>query len=195
MYQSKPMTEATNNQMIDQAVKVLNHGGVIATPTESSYGLSCLLTDRTAIDRLYQLKHRPKQKGFIVIAHHWQLVDDFVALKSVPQNHIDQMFASWPGPVTWVVPLKPAFQHAFFDQTTSIAIRISQHPILSTITKAVNQPIISTSANLSSNKPATTAEAVQQIFGNQLDCVIITPTPCNHPPTSIYDLKTLQKLR
>lgn len=195
MYQSKPMTDTTQSQMIDQAVKALNQGGVIATPTESTYGLSCLLTDKTAIDRLYQLKQRPKQKGFIIIAHQWQLVENYIALQTIPQSHIDQMFASWPGPVTWVVPLKPAFQNAFFDQTTSIAIRISQHPVLSTITKAVNQPIISTSANLSSNKPATTAEAVQQIFDDQLDYVITTSTPCNHPPTSIYDLKTLQKLR
>ncbi|MFC2417680.1 MAG: L-threonylcarbamoyladenylate synthase, partial [Eikenella corrodens] len=47
----------------------LRGGGLVAYPTESSYGLGCLPTHRRALHRLMQLKKRPQHKGLIVIGN------------------------------------------------------------------------------------------------------------------------------
>ena len=180
---------------IIQAVNLLKRGGIVATPSESSYGLSCQLNNKQAIEKIFKLKNRPTHKGFILIAYHWDLFKHIVKLDGIPDTHLQKMLSSWPGPVTWIIPLKKLYHHLFIEESTSVAVRITQHPVLKKLSELLNSPIISTSANLSNNPPATTKIQVEKYFNDQVDFIFQTEKPCNNPPTKIFDLKTLKQIR
>lgn len=85
-----------------RAREVVWGGGVIAYPTEAVYGLGCDPLERDAAARILAIKERDAAKGFILIAAHMEQLLPFLA----PLDKIahEKLQASWPGPVTWVVP-------------------------------------------------------------------------------------------
>lgn len=84
----------------------LRHGGIIAYPTESCYGLGCDPRNPCALKRLIRLKGRDAAKGLLLIADHLKRLQPFMR----PLSAIDRarMQRAWPGPVTWVVPASAA---------------------------------------------------------------------------------------
>ena len=87
-----------------EAVRALHRGGVIAYPTEAVYGLGCNPLDPDAVARLLQLKLRPAAKGVILIASDFVQLQPF--LESLDATLQQQVSASWPGPVTWLLPAR-----------------------------------------------------------------------------------------
>jgi tRNA A37 threonylcarbamoyladenosine synthetase subunit TsaC/SUA5/YrdC len=88
-----------------RAARALASGGVIAYPTEAVFGLGCDPWNETALLGLVRLKRRPQSKGFIVIAG---AHEDLSGLVTFPDAEVrGRVLATWPGPVTWVLPACP----------------------------------------------------------------------------------------
>lgn len=166
------------------AVTSLKQGGLIAYPTEAVYGLGCDPFNPDAVAKLYQLKRRPADKGFILIAASWQQLEPLLAPIPADRQHV--VLATWPGPVTWVFPTR---------QQTSLAVRVTAHPIASALCLAFGGPLISTSANLSTQPPAADANQVEALFPGQIDTIIAGDVGDLTAPTPIYDALTGQCLR
>jgi len=87
---------------IPEAVLLLRQGEVIAYPTEAVYGLGCDPLNYDAVKQLLEIKSRPESAGLILIA------DDFSRLRAWTDEQVpiqrEQVFESWPGPVTWLFP-------------------------------------------------------------------------------------------
>jgi len=89
---------------VEQAARVLHRGGVIAYPTEAVWGLGCDPFDEAAVMRLLALKRRPVEKGVILIAASLDQFDGLLDWEALPTDRAETVFASWPGPRTWIVP-------------------------------------------------------------------------------------------
>ena len=85
-----------------RARETLRDGGVIAYPTEAVFGLGCDPLEHDAVARIFAIKQRDAAKGFILIAAHIEQLLPFMAPLDKPMRR--KLEASWPGPVTWVVP-------------------------------------------------------------------------------------------
>jgi len=185
----------TQNIQIIQAIEILKNGGVISTPSESSYGLSCLITSKEAINKIFSLKQRQSNKGLILIGYSWSLFKNIVELDEIPKNNINIMLKSWPGAITWIIPLKSSTINIFPEAKDSIAVRITNHPILYELSKLLDIPLVSTSANISNKPPAKTNVEVEIYFQDKIDYIIESEETCCRKPTPIYDLRTLKKIR
>ena len=89
---------------IEDAVRCLQEGGVVAYPAEACFGLGCPPDDMEALTRIRRLKDRSENQGFILVADQLERLQpwlDWSALTSVQQQQVQD---SWPGPVTWLVP-------------------------------------------------------------------------------------------
>jgi L-threonylcarbamoyladenylate synthase len=183
-----------SNTPLDEAVQVLHKGGIVALPTEGVYGLSCRPDDLVALKRLCQIKQRPENKGFVLVAC------DILQLTPYIEPLSEQALAivenTWPGPVTWVVPVKPEVPTLVHGEKPTIAVRVSSHPILAEACRQLGSAIISTSANLADNPPATSAEQIREIFPHgQIDYILDGPLGGLGRPTEIRDLQSQTILR
>jgi len=149
------MRRPPNRFVLARAARVLHAGGVVAYPTEAVYGLGCDPLNRNAVDYLLAIKQRPVAKGLILIASHFDQLRPFVQAPA-PEVQI-RLDESWPGPVTWLLPANPATPRWIRGEHTSVAVRVTAHPLASALCETFGGAIVSTSANPAGRPPARTA--------------------------------------
>jgi L-threonylcarbamoyladenylate synthase len=161
---------AEYSPLLDKAVTVLQHHGVIAYPTEAVYGLGCDPFNEAAVVQLLQIKHRASSKGLILIAANWEQVAFLT--QPLAAEIMAPIHATWPGPVTWIFPASGQVPSWIRGDHTTIALRITAHPIAHQLCEKYGKPLVSTSANRQGQRPARDTAGVTQTFGNTLDFVL-----------------------
>ena len=186
----------SQKQKLDQAVTVLQQGGIIAYPTEAVYGLGCDPKNLSAVKKLLALKQREKEKGLILIAANLDQLKPY--LLPLEKDIEEKLLKSWHDshhPVTWLVPVKKEVSDYLTGRFDTLAVRVSKHPIVKELCEMFNAAIISTSANISGKESARTAEQVKQIFENKIDFIIEGETDFNAQPSEIRDALTDKVIR
>ena len=177
---------------ISQAVSKLQLGEVIAYPTEAVYGLGCNPFDVQAVKKLFHVKQRPFEKGVILIAASVEQVLPYVELLNTAWE--DKVLQTWPGSVTWVLPAKEGVPDWVTGGRKTVAIRVSDHPVVQALCLAYGQPLVSTSANITSQAPAMSCLDIQTIFKGKIPCVEGRLGGLDKP-TQIKEAKTGRVLR
>ncbi|MDD5432688.1 MAG: L-threonylcarbamoyladenylate synthase [Candidatus Omnitrophica bacterium] len=124
--------------IIKEASTVINSGGLVIIPTETVYGIAASMLNKKALDRLYEIKKRPKDKPFSVIIGDKLKIEEFS--RSVPISAYKLVDKFWPGPLTIILKSK--------DKGT-IGIRMPDNEIALKIISSSSVPIACPSANLS----------------------------------------------
>lgn len=179
---------------LETCVKQVQQGAVIAYPTEAVFGLGCDPDSESAVMALLALKQRPVEKGLILIAANYQQLQPYIDDQRLTPEQKEKMFSSWPGPVTWVVPASAATPAWLTGRFASIALRVTNHPDVQQLCRALNKPLVSTSANLTGLSPCRTAAEVHQQFGNKLP-VLQGDTGGRNNPSEIRDVLTGELIR
>ena len=170
----------------------LRAGQIIAYPTEAVFGLGCDPCNVTAVRRLLAIKRRPVSKGLILIAATLAQLEPFIEpLDAVFRARLE---ATWPGPLTWLVPARQAPGWLRGTHAT-LAVRVTAQPLAAALCRAWGGPLVSTSANLSGRPPARNALAVRRHLGNQVDYLVPGATGGATRPTEIRDLQSGQIIR
>lgn len=181
---------------IEQAVKALQQGGVIAYPTEAVYGLGCDPLNESAVKKILKLKQREKEKGLILIAANFEQVKPF--LQELEKDIEEKILSSWETstkPITWLIPVKDSTSSFLTGQFDTLAVRVTKHPAVKELCEKFNSAIVSTSANLSKQEPARTSQQVSQSFGNEIDFIVEGETDLNAQPSEIRDALTNKIIR
>ncbi len=172
---------------IAEAVSALRAGRLVAVPTETVYGVACLL-DAAAIERLLDAKRRPPSKGITL------LVDDIAQAASVAEmSPAARRLAErhWPGPLTLVLPVRAdvSLPESLTGDTGAIGCRVPDHPAPRALARALARalgPIPLTSANLSGAPDARDAAEVVRQLGASLAVVLDDgPSPGGVPSTVV----------
>jgi len=168
-------------------------GGIIAYPTEAVYGLGCDPTCAPAITRLLALKRRSWRKGLILIAANYQQVEPY--LEPLPLDLQQQIFATWPGAVTWLLPARTWVPRWLRGDSSQLAVRITAHPQAAALCRGWGGPLVSTSANRSGRPAAKTALQVRRSFGNTVDYIVPGAVGDRDRPSEIRDALTQKIIR
>ena len=146
---------------INEAADIIKNGGLVVFPTETVYGIAANILNDSTINRLYEIKKRPRDKPFSV--H----IADFSALKqlNIILSKDAEMIAKrfWPGPLTIV---------AFNNKKEKIGLRMPDNRIAFLLIKKAGVPVVAPSANLSGNKPPVSAEEVLLEMDGQVDMIL-----------------------
>lgn len=179
---------------IQLAAQRLRRGGVIAYPTEAVWGLGCSPFDEQAAYKLLAIKQRDFDKGLILVASDMEQLKKYLQPLSPEQQKL--LSASWPGPVTWLIPdLKNQIPEWIKGSHHSVAMRVSAHPLVAGLCRAFGGPVVSTSANPQGKRPALQQWQVHRYFGDSL--AMVTPGVVGHlaKPTEIRDLVSGKQIR
>jgi L-threonylcarbamoyladenylate synthase len=147
-------TSFINDWHISRAVRALDAGGIVLHATEGVWGLACDPFDESAVVRLLFLKNRSVDKGLILIGDGG---DDFgPELSALTNAERATIEATWPGPVTWIVP-NVQFPFWITGGRDTVAIRVPGHAQARALCRAFGGPVVSTSANRSGQPPTVNA--------------------------------------
>jgi len=183
---------------IKKAANIIAHGGVIVYPTEAVYGLGCDPLDPHAVARILDLKNRNIDKGLLLIAAHISHVIKYV--HESQQELCTTLFhsaenVSTETAVTWVFKAANHVPYWLTGNRSSIAIRLTQHPIAKAICEQWGQPLVSTSANISTRRPLDRKILAYKIFYKKVDYVVGGSLGKHRSPSEIRDATTGQILR
>lgn len=188
---------------ISRAVTLVKSGGLIAFPTDTVYGIGVSAFQTDAIERIYKVKDRSTLKAIPIL-----LGDpDFAEQITPPFTPIIEKLAGkfWPGPLTLVLPLLPSLPENL-SPTPTIGLRVPDHPFARALLRGTG-PLAATSANLSGQPSALTAEGVLAQLGSRvdlildggrtpgglastvLDCTRVKPTVLREGPVSWEDIQ------
>ncbi len=171
---------------IRQAARTLSAGGVIAYPTETVYGLGCDPLNVQAVNQILNLKQRPMEKGLILIAASLEQLMPYIAVSNPAL--LDKLQQPGTRPTTWITPARPGTPQWLTGSHDTIAVRISQHPVVCQLCMNTGSAIVSTSANPSRLTPAHNALAVRRYFGDRLDYLLTAHTKRQARPSQIKTL-------
>lgn len=183
-----------NAWQVRRAVDYVEQGGVIAYPTEAVWGLGCDPYSETAVQRLLALKKRPVEKGLILVASRVEQVEHL--LTALTDEQRDRVLSSWPGPNTWLIPDKEQTIPEWIRGVhSSVAVRVSDHPLVRELCDRFGGLLVSTSANPASREPALTKLKVRAYFGCELDFVLAGELGGRTAPSVIRDAVNLETVR
>ena len=171
-------------------ISTFQNSGVFSYPTEAIYGLGCDPDNEEAVLRLLKLKNRTINKGLILVA------SDFAQIKKyLKPLSTEQLAFTKPSTTTYVYPALDSAPKWLTGDFNSLAIRISQHPLVRELCQSLDSAIVSTSANLSGLEPAKSAKEVVEQLGDSIDAILDGNTGDSQKPSVIRDSITLQIIR
>lgn len=176
-----------------RARRVLAAGGIIAYPTEAVWGLGCDPWNAAAVRRLIGLKGRDAGLGIILVAASMEQVEPLVYWPAGARG--EEVRAGWPGFVTWVMTARPGVPDLVTGGRSTVAVRVSAHPLVQGLCLAHGGSLVSTSANPHGLRPARSALAVRRYFPRGLDLVVHGPLGGAERPSPIRDAATGSYLR
>ena len=148
-------------ETIRQAAEVLSAGGIVGFRTETVYGLGVNADRLEAVERLYQVKGRPRSKPFTVHIADVEQVDEVVGPVSAVGRRLMKRF--WPGPLTII-----------FSRTdgSTVGVRLPDDEVARALIRQADCPVLAPSANLSGKAPAITADEVLRDFDGKIEAVL-----------------------
>ena len=154
---------------IEKGVTILEKGGVIAFPTDTVYGLGADAFNSRAVERIYEIKNRPRHQQLPLLIADTSILTAMAGEIPGIAWFLAERF--WPGGLTLVLP-KADYLPAYLAPGHSIAVRVPNHPICLTLIQHLGNPVIGTSANISGQPAALTADEVGQQLGEKIDFII-----------------------
>lgn len=142
---------------VERAAQALAGGGVVVVPTDTVYGLAACADDADAIDRIYELKARPRDKELQLLIPDAGWLDR-LARPSSAARRVAERF--WPGPLTIIVPA--------VDGDAPVGVRVPAHPIALDLLARVGA-VAATSANRSGEPTPRDIGAIRELFGDGVD--------------------------
>lgn len=166
--------QASLDDGLAQAAQVLQAGGIVLYPTDTTYALAANALDANAVDRVFQVKGRDYSKPIHVIVRDIEQAAQHVQVNENARQIAAQFL---PGALTIVLPLKPdsAIPSLLVAGAGTLGIRIPDQPVCEALSRAVDFPVTTTSANRSGMPNTYTIEAVAQQLGtdfNQIDLTL-----------------------
>jgi L-threonylcarbamoyladenylate synthase len=131
---------------IKACLTALQNGGTILYPTDTVWGIGCDAMNAAAVEKVFTIKQRPKEKSMIVLLADARDVLQYVA---APPPDIIAIIESFDRPTTVIYDGALGFPDNVVNKDGSIAIRVTTDPFCKALIKRFRKPIISTSANLS----------------------------------------------
>ncbi len=157
------------NNEINEALKVLNEGGVIVYPTDTIWGIGCDATNSEAVKKIYDLKQRDDSKALVLLIHEIGQLQTYVT--EVPEIAWDIVeFAE--DPLTVVYQNARNLAPNLLAADGSVAIRLCQDEFCQKLLQRFKKPLVATSANISGEpSPKNFAEIDDRVL-NQGDYVV-----------------------
>ena len=156
-------------QDIKNALNIINSGGTILYPTDTVWGIGCDALNEAAVDKVFAVKQRPREKSMIVLLADARDILQYVA---APPPDIIDMVESFEKPTTVIYEGAIGLADNVINEDGSVAIRVTTDPFCKALIKRLQKPIVSTSANISGAPTPATFSQVSEAIKTGVDYIV-----------------------
>jgi tRNA threonylcarbamoyl adenosine modification protein (Sua5/YciO/YrdC/YwlC family) len=173
-------------RLLKQAVAILNAGGVIAVPTDSSYAIACHLDDKAAADRLRQIRRVDEKHHLTLLCRDLSEVANYAR---VDNKQYRLLKSATPGPFTFILEAtREVPRRVSHPQRKTIGLRLPDHAVLQALLEMHGAPLLATTLiGPNESEPLNDPDQIRDRFQKVLDAVI-GAGPCPDQPTTVVDL-------
>lgn len=173
-------------RLVRRSVAILKAGGVIIYPTDSCYALGCMLGDKTAMQRIRNIRGAGPGHNFTLVCRD---LSEIATYARVDNPTFRLLKAHTPGPYTFILPatheVPRRLQH---PKRKTIGIRVPAHPITQAILTELREPIMSSTLMLPGEaQPLTDPQDMRTRLEHAVD-LVIDGGPCGFEPTTVVDM-------
>jgi tRNA threonylcarbamoyl adenosine modification protein (Sua5/YciO/YrdC/YwlC family) len=178
--------ENPQQRLLKQAVNLLNNGGVLAVPTDSSYALVCHLDDKAAVDKLRTIRGVDEKHHLALLCRD---LSELALYAKVDNRQFRLIKSATPGPYTFILEAtKEVPRRVSHPSRKTIGLRVPQHPVLQTLLDLHNAPLLaSTLIPQGEREPLNEAQDIRQRYEHQL-AGVVDAGACTTEPTTVVDL-------
>ena len=152
------------------AARFIQHGEVVAFPTETVYGLGANIFNEEAIKKIFFAKDRPADNPLIAHIYDVSQLDQITS--GIPANAAKLIGAFFPGPLTLILPKNERVPSAATAGLKTIGVRMPKDVVARQFLRACGMPVVAPSANLSGRSSPTTWQEVRDDLDGRISCII-----------------------
>ena len=173
-------------RLVHQAVEIIDRGGVVAYPTDSSYALGCHLGDKKALERMRRIRKIDEKHNLTLVCSDLSEISTYAKINNSDYRLLKSLT---PGPYTFILNATHEVpRRMMHPKRRTIGIRVVDHPIVKAMLDELRQPLMSTTLILpDESMPMTEADEIRDALESQLDAVI-DGGHCGIEPTTVIDL-------
>lgn len=171
-------------RLIKQVADKLRGGAVICYPTDTGYGIGCDIFNKKAINRIVQIKRRPKSKPFSFMCSDLTHISNYAHVSNSSYRLLKK---SLPGPYTFVLPGTKIVPKVMVTKQKTVGIRVTENQISQQLIAELGNPIVNTSLPAEDDPPPSEPFEIDLMIGNQVD-LVIDGGPVYSDPSTLIDL-------
>ncbi|MBF0425371.1 MAG: threonylcarbamoyl-AMP synthase [Magnetococcales bacterium] len=172
-------------RLLQQAVRILEEGGIMVYPTDTTYGLGCGIFNRRGVERIMQFKRLPPTHQFSILCAD---LSDIARYARVDNKTYRLLKRYLPGPYTFVLEASRETPKTILPKRKTIGLRIPDHPICLGLLQELGQPLLSTSMRLSETDAILAdPEEIRPLVEHNVD-LLIDGGPSADIPSTVVDL-------
>lgn len=157
-------------EKLKKPAQIIKQGGIVVFPTETVYAIGTNGLDKQAIEKLYKIKQRPKEKPISLLVSNFEMIEKLA--KDITDIEYKLMKAFFPGPLTIILKKKNIIPNNLTANTNTVGIRMPDNEIARKLIDYANVPIAAPSANISGKPSGVNIQQIKQDFGNEVDFYI-----------------------
>lgn len=163
------------NGQIQEAIKILNQGGVIIFPTDTAFGIGCRMDNESAVAGLFSIRKRPQDQPISVLVDSIEMAQEY--LEPLDGKVKTLMGKYWPGALTVVYKCKTDKVYSLIrGGGETLGVRVPDHNIALDLIKAIGVPILGPSANFHGEKTPHKFEDLNPDLVKLVDYVVFGQT-------------------
>ena len=152
-----------------RAANVLNKGGVIVYPTETLYGIGAAALNSNSVKKVFEIKGRPRGMPIPLLVRDNDMLSGIAELNDIASTLAENF---WPGALTLILHARGNLPGLITAGSGKVAVRISAHDFVKALFKCVDQPITSTSANVSGGGNLVDFAEIHEAFKGKVDLIV-----------------------
>ena len=154
---------------IRKVVEVLQDGGVIGYPTDTIYGIGCSLYDKSAIQKIYDIKGKDSTKHLSIICSDLKDISQYALVSNYSYKTMRKLL---PGPYTFILQATRLVPKIMLSKQKTIGIRVPDNPICLALIRELGHPVITTSVQKSDDRLYDDPKEIHERLKGRLSLVI-----------------------
>jgi tRNA threonylcarbamoyl adenosine modification protein (Sua5/YciO/YrdC/YwlC family) len=155
-----------HKRIILNTTRLLEEGGLVIYPTDTVYGIGCNLYDKSALQRVYNIKHKSKFDPISVIVKDIRQASNYSKISNFAFKIMKHCL---PGPYTFILPSSREIPRIMLSKRKEVGIRIPDSEVCQAILENFKYPLVNTSVNVNPDEILNNPDTIEQRYRNDVD--------------------------
>jgi len=173
-----------DSRKVSQVVEILKNGGIIAYPTDTSYGIGCDINNKKAVEKVYQIMQLSKSKNLSFLCQNLSNLGEYAIVSNFAYKTIKRLI---PGAYTFILDAAKTVPEALLSKRKQVGIRVPNNNICQAIIEELGSPIINTTAKDKDGNYFLDGQEIYEKMGKLIDAVIDCGVIENQGVSTIID--------